>query len=258
MGRQLIIVGFHRSGTSLLGQLLHGAGLFLGDELMGAKPSNPYGHFEDWEVVHFHDRILSDHGDTWQVAGPRSYHVSRRHWDWARDFVTRREVEHELWGFKDPRVCLFLPIWRHLLPDARFVVVFRDPAESVHSLERRHSSQLFAGEGSPEPHMTLWRIPDHGLRMWDAYNRSVLSFVEANPDDCIVLPFRSLQEGFPVIGALNRRWDLGLEEIPSSAVFDPHVTRGRDTNQLVHSGETAYRIERTWERLEALVEPVGV
>lgn len=258
MGRQLLVVGFHRSGTSLVGQLLHRAGLFLGDDLMGAKPSNPYGHFEDWEVVRFHDRLLSDHGDTWQVDSPRAYHVARRHWEWARDFVARREVEHGLWGFKDPRVCLFLPIWRHLLPDARFLVVFRDPAECVLSLERRHSSQMFEGEGAREQHLTFWTTPDHGLRMWDTYNRSVLAFVEANPDDCFVLPFRSLQEGFPVIDALNRRWDLGFEDIPTSAVFDPQATRGRDTNQSVHAAETAYRIERTWERLEGLVEPVGV
>jgi hypothetical protein len=36
----LIVAGFHRSGTSLVCQLLDRAGLFLGYELVGFEPSN--------------------------------------------------------------------------------------------------------------------------------------------------------------------------------------------------------------------------
>ena len=68
MSEQLIIAGFHRSGTSLVCQLLHRAGLFLGDELLGATFSNPNGHFEDAEVVELHERILADNGRTWRVG----------------------------------------------------------------------------------------------------------------------------------------------------------------------------------------------
>jgi len=39
---QLIVAGFHRSGTSLVCQVLHRAGLFLGYDLLGAVFSNPY------------------------------------------------------------------------------------------------------------------------------------------------------------------------------------------------------------------------
>ena len=72
MSNQLIVVGFHRSGTSLLCQLLHRTGLFLGYDLLGAAFSNPHGHFEDIEVFSLHEQILADNGQTWLVSEPRS------------------------------------------------------------------------------------------------------------------------------------------------------------------------------------------
>ena len=60
----LVVAGFHRSGTSLVTEILSRAGLFVGDDLIGANPSNPYGHFEDREVVRLHDRLLADVGLT--------------------------------------------------------------------------------------------------------------------------------------------------------------------------------------------------
>lgn len=70
MSEQLIITGFHRSGTSTTAQLLHRAGLFFGYELLEALPSNPYGHFEDREVVNLHPQILA--GDVWAWVGSES------------------------------------------------------------------------------------------------------------------------------------------------------------------------------------------
>jgi hypothetical protein len=65
---EIVIAGFHRSGTSSAAQLLHTAGLFVGDDLVGKMPYNPYGHYEDREVLAIHDQILRDNGFNWQVA----------------------------------------------------------------------------------------------------------------------------------------------------------------------------------------------
>ena len=53
-----ILTGFHRSGTSLIGRYLLLSGINMGAVLLGPHPSNPYGHFEDVEVLDFHTRIL--------------------------------------------------------------------------------------------------------------------------------------------------------------------------------------------------------
>lgn len=255
---QVIIAGFHRSGTSLLTQLLHRAGLFVGDDLLGAMPSNPYGHFEDREVLRLHRAILGRHGDDWQWDRPFPFFIGPDHWRAMRELIRRRELAHRNWGFKDPRVCLFLGAWKYLLPDARFVIVYRDPGECVRSLESRQASDYLEGKGPADDHMRFFREPDHGLRMWDTYNRALVAFARRHPADCLVLPFSGLTEGFPVVAEVNRRFGGDLAEVPTTEVFDPGVTRRRQAPQRVFSGDVAKRVEATWAGLESLASEARV
>ena len=63
-GRTLIVVaGMHRSGTSLLAQLLHGLGGFLGEDLdRQSSPSNQGGHWEHSVAWRVEERLLDDLG----------------------------------------------------------------------------------------------------------------------------------------------------------------------------------------------------
>lgn len=249
---QIVVVGFHRSGTSLLTQLLHESGLFVGDDLLGARPSNPYGHFEDREVLELHRAILGAHGQNWQVDRPQLFHLGESHWRRMQEFVERRDAAHENWGFKDPRVCLFLGVWRHVLPDARYVVVYRDPADSVRSMEVRQSDDLLAARGPTDRHRRFFTEPDHGLRLWDTYNRAVVAFARAHVDDCLVLPFTHLQDGYPVVERINQRFGGHLRRIPTEAVFDAGAASGRRSPQWVHDDTLAGRVAATWSNLENL------
>lgn len=75
MHKQLIITGFHRSGTSMLAQELHNAGLFLGDRLMKPDISNADGHYEDMDFFTFHEKILRSHHLNWQYASDESIDI---------------------------------------------------------------------------------------------------------------------------------------------------------------------------------------
>ncbi len=92
------------------------------------------------------------------------------------------------WGFKDPRVCLFLDAWKYLLPEARVVAVYRNWSDATYSLERRHIEEMTAGVGSVDVHERFWTVPDLGLRMWIEYNRALLRFASAHPDDVVLRP----------------------------------------------------------------------
>ncbi len=253
MSDQLIVAGFHRSGTSLACQLLHRAGLFLGYELFGANFSNPYGHFEDVEVLKLHERILADNGQTWQVSEPLLPVVTERHWREMRRIVERRDAEYDLWGFKDPRVCSFLMLWKHLLPAARVLLVYRHFSDSTYSLGRRHSTLLFRNEGDQQLHLRFWEEPDLGLRMWLSHNEALLRFARAYPEDVLAVSWEMVRGGFPVVQAINKRWSLRLDEVPASEVFDPAVA-GRSGKQPVSDQRLIGRIEATWQALERLGE----
>src|ERR1700737_679682 len=59
----VMVLGMHRSGTSLCSHVLSALGVDMADTqaargMEGPAPSNPLGHWERWEIVEFHDRIL--------------------------------------------------------------------------------------------------------------------------------------------------------------------------------------------------------
>jgi len=253
MSTQIIVAGFHRSGTSLTAQILCRAGVFLGYRMLPKHPSNPHGHFEDREIVGLHDEILADNGLNWQVDGSRPPAVGEAHRRRILELVERREAEQETWGFKDPRVCLFMNTWKSLLPDARVLVVYRSFAESAYSLHRRAAYGLLrGGMGNRQVHCRFWEVPDLALKMWLVHNRALVDFADAYPEDVLVVSFDMLRKKFPLVEAANRYWGLGLEEVPTPEVFDPKATVERSGRQPVSEERLIDEVLDTWEALERL------
>ena len=54
----LVIVGMHRSGTSVITQWLYRCGLFIGNNLVGPDTGNEQGHFEDADFLRLHQKFL--------------------------------------------------------------------------------------------------------------------------------------------------------------------------------------------------------
>ena len=252
MSEQLIIAGFHRSGTSATAHLLHRAGLFLGDELLEANSSNPYGHFEDREVVDLHQRILVDNERTWLVDEPFLPVVNPARWRRMREIVGRRNAGQRLWGFKDPRVCTMIMLWKHLLPDAKVLLVYRHFSESSRSLGKRHSTNLFRGSPNHYIHGRFWKEPDLALRMWLSHNNALLAFARAYPEDTLAVSLDMIRDGFPLVWAIEKRWNLGLADVSVSEVFDPTAAARRPGRQPVSDRSLVGKVDETWRFLEEL------
>lgn len=253
MSNQLIVAGFHRSGTSLVCQLLDRAGLFLGYEMLGAKFSNRHGHFEDIEIFRLHQRILNDNGQTWLVKERFLPVITEPIWRRMERITHRRNADYDLWGFKDPRVCLFVMTWKHLLPNAKVLLVYRHFSDSTYSLERRQSTELFSNpDGPAQIYRHFWEEPDLALRMWLTYNEALLAFARAYPEDTLAVSLGMIQNGFPVVRAINQRWGFALDEVSASEVFDPGSTDRRPGRQPVSDRRLIDRVDATWEALERL------
>ena len=54
----IIVVGMHRSGTSLVSCLLHEFGFAFGGPHLEPQPDNPRGFWEHREIVRIHDDFL--------------------------------------------------------------------------------------------------------------------------------------------------------------------------------------------------------
>jgi hypothetical protein len=221
VGGRLIVAGFHRSGTSAAARLLHHAGAHMGDDLVGERLSNPFGHYEDVAVVCLHDAVLADNGCTWQVDTEMLPAVSADRREEMGALAAAREQGHPLWGFKDPRVCLFLQAWKHLLPDARVVVVFRHYAGAVASLHRREARLALSGVEPVALHRRFWEVPALALRMWLVHNRALLEFAGAHRRDVLAVSFDALRAGMPLVAAAEARWGMGLQPVPTFEAVQP-------------------------------------
>lgn len=248
----LAIAGFHRSGTSMATEILSRAGLHIGDELIGANPSNPYGHFEDYEIVRLHDRMLADAGLTWHVDEPFTPVIRADRWTHMARIVDARRARHRRWGFKDPRVCFYLSAWKYLVPQMKTVIVYRDPRECAWSLERRHLRDIHRQSGPAHLHRLFWERPDHALRMWVVHNQALVEFAHAHRRDTLVLPHSAISSGLPLVDAVNSALDVGLAPVDNREVFDPSVTRTRPGRQSVSARTTVESVLSTWRELEEL------
>ncbi|MDM7936977.1 MAG: glycosyltransferase [Cyanobium sp. CZS 48M] len=170
----LLLLGMHRSGTSLLGSLLPPLGVALPGELIDGDRHNPEGYYEREDITALQERLLIDLGRWW----PSADGVLPLPGDWLEAPCTRavrerllqilaNEQRHQVgpWAVKDPRTSLLLPLWREVADQLglplRLVLGVRDPAEVMLSLVQRDSQP--AG-------MTPWRAQ----QLWWRHNRQVL------------------------------------------------------------------------------------
>jgi hypothetical protein len=122
-------------------QLLHACGLEVSDEMSGESDANPRGAWEDRAILAEHARL--SHGlatralprqKGWREE-PLFADVKAR---LDRILHDRLSKTRSVWGFKDPRACLFLPMWQDLSEardyELRFVLCVRRAENTIASL----------------------------------------------------------------------------------------------------------------------------
>jgi hypothetical protein len=65
----ILVVGPHRSGSSLVAAALHSLGVNLGKQFIAPNEDNPKGFFEDEDIVRFNDRLLRSLNLSWDSFG---------------------------------------------------------------------------------------------------------------------------------------------------------------------------------------------
>jgi hypothetical protein len=158
----VLVLGMHRSGTSLCSHILSALGIDMADNIaapgaVAPTQDNPHGHWERWEIVEFHDRILSlfnrDYlGHFHDFALPVAWWADPRVAEIRREIVAflERRIGDGYFGFKDPRTVRLMPMWHQILNELRFapriVLCLRNPAQVARSLHARDGFDPANGE----------------------------------------------------------------------------------------------------------------
>lgn len=148
----VIVIGMHRSGTSLLARLLNRLGCFLGGDLDGLYESRLFLTIN--EAILTHNRLSWDRPTGIQNLAREGYHRQFT-LNWMAAVLKSRARLDYLgqaygaaygdisslplrWGWKDPRTTFLLPLWMSLFPGARVIHIVRNGIDVSASLRNRH------------------------------------------------------------------------------------------------------------------------
>lgn len=247
----ILIVGFHRSGTSAIARLFHHSGVHLGEKLLGAEPANPHGHFEDLTAIDMHDRFLGRSGHTWKSLDSGAA-LSDESVDELRTFIERRAIGDMPWGVKDPRLCLYLGEWLDAAPNARLVLVIRRPGSAVRSLHMRHSRRHVDARGIDPSDLDFWRTPDLGLLLWVHYHQRMLSAIDRHASnggaDPLVVDYDDRRAVSNLLSSANARWGMTLDADGADGL-DPTLGTTPTAPIEVRSKELLASAEAIWSNL---------
>ncbi len=240
MKTAIICAGFHRSGTSLAGQMLHQAQIPMALKLLHGNVANPDGYFEDLVAIHMHERLLESVNSNWMFHGEveltqDSSIVS----DELKKYIKKRaDVCKDIWSVKDPRASLFLPAWQTALNNTgRFVLMYRHWSLCLQSMYKRHSRwiahKLLSGK-KLEKHIIFWKEPELAAKMWLAYNKAIVKFVKSSPNNTLLISHAALLEEFDLIDAINRKFSLSIKQLNKSPVKKEYSLESVDNLTFEH------------------------
>lgn len=236
----LMIVGMHRSGTSLISQWLYRCGLELGDQLIKADSGNKDGHFEDRDFVNLHSLLLKKRGlSKWGFVENRIKNFKHTEFTALEKLIKKKNGNHYLWAWKDPRTSLFLPLYQKLLPDAFTLVIVRGFNSSVNSLiVRDYKMQEESYQRKQGLSKLKWKVlkrkslekhlkknAKHYLQTWVSYHEEVLNHIREIPSSkVLILHYEDLVEyDYAYFNYFNDAWRLHLKFVPFKSIFKPSL-----------------------------------
>lgn len=142
--RAVLVLGMHRSGTSVLSRALIALGVDFGGSFVDVKPDNPKGFFEDKDVNELNVSFLQAAGCHWySLVLPQSY-PSETETDFKKQaaaLIKKKFASSPLWGLKDPRITRLSGLWESVISEinasAYYVLATRNPLSVADSLAKR-------------------------------------------------------------------------------------------------------------------------
>jgi hypothetical protein len=223
----VIVLGMHRSGTSLLASLLARVGCAIGSRLNPGLADNPKGYWEHLDIVRTHDAVLQSLQSRWDDPrslpellpwGHQGFDIEAQ----LAAIVDRDFASEACWAVKDPRLCRLLPLWEAILQNhtvsARVLGIVRSPGAVAASLKMR--------DGMAEEHAWLLWLR-HVLESEyhsRSYSRTWILF-----EDFLARPAHVLSEAIEELG-LRERLEMDDLERVIATTLEPDLVHQNDSN----------------------------
>jgi len=194
--KAIIVLGMHRSGTSLLTGCLEAAGIFLGT-VNNSAPHNKRGNKENEAMRDLNDEILHRHHSSWNTPPITPCQWNDHERAQGKALLSPYETLTTPWAFKDPRTIWTLSGWLDLIDNAQLLGVFRHPALAAQSLAARGGALHIPIDDGLE----LWKIYNQQLLSWhDQYSFPILHFDAQNLESTFLDPLNHFTHSLGLTG----------------------------------------------------------
>ena len=168
MKKIFIVLGMHRSATSLTAGILSSYGMYTGkkEDLFKANKANQRGFFEN-KHINLLDEVIWCENKIYSSSCITKRAILFKNTKYKADINTiiKNLIEGSGNGqdifIKDPRMCVTLPVWEKEIQKYKLkeniIVVFRHPFEVAKSLQKRDNMNFI-----------------YALKLWFYYNLSIL------------------------------------------------------------------------------------
>jgi hypothetical protein len=217
----VVVLGMHRSGTSLTANFLNAVGIDLGQDLLPPDEANEAGYWESQKILEIHQMILKELNCDWHNPPlslppvwwrkPKFQELKSGLLEFVRSECMRTE---NVLGFKDPRTAIVLPLWEEIFDELQleplYILTVRHPGSVAESLSKRDRL-----------------VSAHSHALWLKTNLDIISYAGDN--------LRAIVD-------YDRWFDSGFEQATTliNALHLPHpVNEGQiadAVNQVVHPG----------------------
>lgn len=195
-------------------QVLSQMGMQVSEHLIPANASNPEGFFEDAQFKDIHANLIANLGSFGYLPLPDDW-VSTESTGTAilelKKLLKSRldSADKTIFGFKDPRISMLLPIWlrvfNRLSIVPRFVLSVRDPSHVVSSMVRQY-------DDAPEIAELAWLM-------------RTLESLEHTAADCFIVHYErwfadseSVAQALSNYTGLNQNFKSDLSEILKNTI----------------------------------------
>jgi hypothetical protein len=138
----VIVLGMHRSGTSVFTGILNKMGLPLGENLMKPTKDNPKGYFENMDFYHFNEMVLRECNSSWyDVSNLTEEKILKEEYKNILKSIIKKYNNYDIFGVKDPRICVLLPLYEKVCGELgikiEYVLITRDKESIINSINKR-------------------------------------------------------------------------------------------------------------------------
>ncbi len=246
----LLILGMHRSGTSIVGGLVNKMGLKTGGPLIQAAEDNEKGFFERIDVVLQNDELMRKQGISYSnhmynyddlvaikdILNSKDDLGNKFFNEGKRGLKFLNDPNNYPWMLKDPRMCVTFRTWfpfLNFIPAVLFT--YRHPMDVAQSFFKRYE------------HLPIGK----SLRMWYVYNRRA---IQQSHDLCRVTTSHRAVMTQPLV-----EMDRIYEEVRRCGVMATHRLTKSEVEDFVdpklQHGKSALKDTTCGQDLSTLMPP---